>query len=377
MVISNGRTVPTVYDVAARAGVSIATVSRVLRRPDAVLPATSDLVLAAVRELGYVPSGSARGLAARRSGAIGFCFPRFDDDDPEPVPLVSGSPDFRPVSVRVDPVDGEDSSVSLYMSEVMHGVELESWRHGMSATIAVARGERTGDAPGDVLDDLATRVDGIVVLAGTAGPERLAEVARSRPVVVLAGPRMGDSHDHVRTANLEGMRVLTEHLLSAHGLRELAFIAGTAEVPDDAERFAGFRAALAAAGLDVPTDPLLRGDFTQARARELSRDLLAGGHLPEAFVCANDQTALGVMQALGEIGVRVPEDVAVTGFDGIDAGRHSRPRVTTVRQPMIELGRVAVNLLLRRLADPGADPVERVLPVEVRLRESCGCPPVP
>ena len=360
------REAPTVYDVAARAGVSIATVSRVLRRPGEVSPATTDLVLAAVRELGYVPSGSARGLAARRAGAIGFCFPRFEDDDRSPVPM-----ETELVSLRVDPSDAEDSSVSLYMSEVMHGVELECWRHGMSATIAVARDGR----PVDVLDDLAGRVDGIVVLAGTATQERLADVARSRPIVVLAGPRTGDAHDHVRTANMAGMRVLTEHLLQAHGLRDLVFIAGTAEVPDDEDRFAGFRTALIAAGLPAPGVPLLRGDFTQTRARMLSRELLAGGRLPEAFVCANDQTALGVLQALGEIGVRVPDDVAVTGFDGIDAGRHSRPRITTVRQPMIELGRVAVELLLRRLADPTAEPEERVLPVEVLLRESCGCRP--
>ncbi|WP_298802524.1 LacI family DNA-binding transcriptional regulator [uncultured Pseudokineococcus sp.] len=355
----------TVYDVAERAGVSIATVSRVLRRPEAVSRATTQRVLDAVRELGYVPSGSARGLAARRSGAVGLVFPDFDDvEEIDPVCLSD-----EPVTVRPDPPGGAEPVTNLYMGEVMRGVEIEAWRHSLSVTVAVARGARKEA----VLDDLAGRVDGLVVLGGTVPADVLARIGRSTPVVVVAGHRDGDDHDHVGTANGPGMRVLTEHLLHAHGLRDLAFAGGAADVSDDRDRFDGFRAALRAAGLPAPEAPLLRGDFTQARGRDLARRLVDAGDLPEALVCANDQTALGVLDVLLGAGVRVPQDLVLTGFDGIDAAGRSRPRLTTVHQPMVELGRVAVDALLQRLAGPGAPPTTRVLPVQVLLRESCGC----
>ncbi|MEJ5944000.1 LacI family DNA-binding transcriptional regulator [Pseudokineococcus basanitobsidens] len=356
---------PTVYDVADRAGVSIATVSRVLRRPETVSPGATRRVLDAVRDLGYVPSGSARGLAARRSGAIGVAFPAFDDvAEIDPVPLSD-----VPATMRLDPAEAAEPVTNLYMGEVTRGVELEAWRHGLFATVAVARGERRDAA----LEDLAGRVDGLVVLAGTTPPEVLVRVARSTPVVVVASPRGEDPLDHVRTANGPGMRALVEHLLDHHGLRDVAFVGGVADVPDDLERFAGFGEALASRGLPVPAAPLLRGDFTEERGRALARGLVDAGRVPEALVCSNDQTALGVVDVLQRAGVRVPGDVVVTGFDGIDAAGRSRPRLTTVHQPMAELGRVAVDVLLRRLADPAAPLEDRVLPVQVLLRESCGC----
>ncbi|WP_299036362.1 LacI family DNA-binding transcriptional regulator [uncultured Pseudokineococcus sp.] len=363
--VTSERPRATVYDVAARAGVSIATVSRVLRRPEAVSPATTRRVLEAVHELGYVPSGSARGLAARRSGAIGLAFPDFDDvEEVDPVLLSD-----VPVTVRRDPPGAAEPLTNLYMGEVLRGVELEAWRHGLAATVAVARGARRDAA----LEELAGRVDGLVVLSGTAPPEVLARVARSTPVVVLASHHGDDRLDHVRAANGPGMRALTDHLVDDHGLTDLAFVGGAADVPDDLDRFAGYCQALAARGMPVPEAPLLRGDFTADRGRDLARRLVGAGRLPQGLVCTNDQTALGIVDVLRGAGVRVPEDVVVTGFDGIDASGRARPRLSTVHQPMVELGRVAVEVLLRRLADPGAPFVERVLPVQVLLRESCGC----
>lgn len=361
--------VPTVYDVAERAGVSIATVSRVFRRPQAVTPSTREIVLAAVQELGYVPSGSARGLAARRSGAIGLCFPDFDGiDGIEPLHL-----ETAPVTVVADPPGEVSPSGELYIAEVMRGTELEAWRHGMSVTIAVARGARRSD----IIENLAGRVDGMVTLSQTAPDALLAHVARRIPVVVIAGPRGDDEYDHISTDNAAGMQSLTEHLLFEHGITDLAFIAGPPDSPDDRDRFDGFRKALQRAGLPVPHAPFARGDFTRARGRSVGHQLLAEGSMPRALVCANDQTALGVLDVITAAGVRVPQQTVVTGFDGIEATQLSDPRVTTVRQPMLELGRAAVETLLRRLQDPQLTPVTRILPVTVLLRESCGCRPGP
>jgi LacI family transcriptional regulator len=356
---------PTVYDVAERAGVSIATVSRVFRQPSDVAGPTRDRVQAAVRDLGYVPSGSARSLAARRTGAIGLCFPDFDgSDEVSPVEFTKG-----PVVVATDPPGTFVPTGDLYTSEVMRGTEIEAWQHGMAVTIAVARGS-DGAA---VFDNLAGRVDGLVTLSRTIPDDLLAHIARRIPVVVLAGPRAGDYYDHVSTDNVAGMRAMTEHLLREHRVTDLAFIGGPDDSPDDKERFDGFRAALRAAAIPTPDKPRMRGDFTWIQGRVVGQRLVAEGNLPRALVCSNDQTALGVLDALGEAGLRVPQDVLVTGFDGIDSTQFSQPRVTTVRQPMLNLGRAAVDTLLRRLHNPYIPPETRILPVEVLLRESCGC----
>jgi LacI family transcriptional regulator len=362
--------VPTVYDVAELAGVSIATVSRVLRKPHEVADATRDRVNAAVLDLGYVPSGSARSLAARRAGAIGLCLPDFDgiDDDPALAPVTFS--DGQVPTVLDFPEDVELGD-NLYISEVMLGTEIEAWQHGLAVTIAVARGSRGTD----IFDNLAGRVDGIVTLARTIPDRQLAHIARRVPVVVLAGPRGDDEYDHITTDNLEGMRVMTEHVLQAHGVTDLAFVGGPADSPDDDARFRGFCEALRTAGLPVPSTPVARGDYTRVQGRSIGRRLVADGGVPRALVCSNDQTALGVLDVLTEAGVRVPQDVIVTGFDGIDASEMSRPRLTTVYQPMRDLGRAAVDTLLHRLRDAQLPPQTRSLPVRVLLRDSCGCLP--
>ncbi|MEP7765428.1 LacI family DNA-binding transcriptional regulator [Sanguibacter sp. 25GB23B1] len=357
---------PTVYDVADLAGVSIATVSRVFRKPHEVSQATKDRVHAAVLDLGYVPSGSARSLAARRAGAIGLCFPDFDGIDGGPAPIAYAD---GPVLAQLDPPDDVEPTGDLYISEVMLGTEIEAWRHGMAVTIAVARGERGSE----IFDNLAGRVDGMVTLSRTVPDRLLAHIARRIPVVVIAGPRAGDEYDHISTDNVAGMQAMTTHVLDVHGVRDVAFVGGPADSPDDHDRFEGFRAALLAVGIEPPAEPLLRGDFTRSLGRVLGRRLVDAGPLPRALVCSNDQTALGILDSLLAAGVRVPEDVILTGFDGIDASEMSRPRITTVRQPMRELGRAAVDTLLRRLGDPRMLPQTRTLPVTVLLRESCGC----
>jgi LacI family transcriptional regulator len=360
--------IPTVYDVATHAGVSIATVSRVFSRPETVKQETRRRVLDAVDALGYVPSGAARGLAARRTGVLGLFFPgldamddiadvSFDGDDASTgsatiVRDVAGTVDTRPLN--------------LYFDEVLRGSELEAWRSGFVLLVGVGRGETAHDT----VRDMAGRVDGLVVLAGSASEDELMQLARRIPVVVMAGPRRGDELDHVSVSNAEGMRALVAHVIDDLGVSDIAYIAGSADSPDDAERWRGYRSALQAAGLDAADSPTLRGDFTRDGGRRAGRELLSRENLPRAVVCANDQMALGVIDTARIAGVEVPERLIVTGFDGIDAGRLSTPRLTTVRQPMERLGRAAVQLLVRRLNDPERSAMSVRLPVEVILRES-------
>ncbi len=349
------------YDVAERSGVSIATVSRVYRNPDSVRVQTREKVMEAARELGYVPSGSARGLASRTTGVLGLCFPDFADQDAETAAAASDADD--------------DQAVMLYSDQIIRGMERAARRHGYALLIAAS----LEGGPESLVAKVAGRVDGFAVLARTVPTEDLEVISRRLPVVMLAGPREIDHLDHIVVANAEGERELTRHLIEDHGLRRLAFVGGGEDSPDSQARFRGFQEACRDAGLPVPSRPELRaGMMTQAEGALAADTLLdrsegTGVERPEAMLFANDQMAVGALQALERRGVRVPEDIAVTGFDGIPLSRIVRPPLTTVRQPIRLLGEQAVELLVQRLADPGRAPVSLELPVSVTRRASCGC----
>ncbi|WP_328491923.1 LacI family transcriptional regulator [Streptomyces sp. NBC_00414] len=372
--------IPTVYDVAERSGVSIATVSRVYRSPDSVRAATRERVLAAANELGYVPSGNARGLASRSTGVLGLCFPDYSDPD------TVGAED--------------DDAAMLYSDQIIRGMERAARRHGYALLIAAS----LEGGPESLVAQVAGRVDGFAVMARTVPTEELEAISRRRPVVMLAGPRAKDPSldhlDHVEVANEDGQYELTRHLIHDHGLRRLAYVGLLDDSPDVEARFRGFRRACVEAGIgtgtgagteagieagpeaqveagvEVGAAPTLRMPMmTQAEGARAARLLCEGsGERPEAFVFANDQMAVGALQALERRGLRVPEDVVVTGFDGIPLSRLVRPALTTVRQPMVRMGEEAVDLLVRRLSgQPPQEPVSLMLPVTVARRASCGC----
>ncbi|MFJ4838711.1 LacI family DNA-binding transcriptional regulator [Streptomyces sp. NPDC088746] len=347
---------PTVYDVAERSGVSIATVSRVYRNPDSVRAQTRERVLEAARELGYVPSGNARGLASRTTGVLGLCFPDYADPDAE-------------ADAETD--SGADDAAMLYSDQIIRGMERAARRHGYALLIAAS----LQGGPESLVAKVAGRVDGFAVLAQTVPTEDLEVISRRLPVVMLAGPREIDHLDHIVVANAAGERELARHLIEDHGLRRLAFVGGDPDSPDAEARFHGYRDACRDAGLPVPDAPDLRtAMITRAEGARAAEALLdRDTEPPEAMLFANDQMAVGALRALERRGVRVPEDIAVTGFDGIPLSRIVRPSLTTVRQPIRQLGEQAVELLVQRLADPGRAPVSLELPVSLARRASCGC----
>ena len=344
------RATPTVYDVARLAGVSTATVSRVISGNDRVLAHTRERVLTAVAELGYVPSGAAKDLAARRTGVLGMCFPDLVGDQ-----------------------DIADSDAMYWYDEVIRGMERAARRSGYAILIAASH---ASDDVNLVLS-VAGRCDGLVVLARTVPARMLEHIAMRIPVVLLASERERDEIsgvlDHLWVANGSGAYAATAHLADHHGYRDIAFAAGPADSPDSTSRYDGYRKALSERGL-TPGDPPLRGDFTTAGGRRAAAEILASQRRPRALVCANDQTAIGAMAALQSAGLRVPADIALTGFDGIGLGEHLRPSLTTVVQPMRGLGETAVRLLQNRMADPTLGPRAIELPVRLELRASCGCP---
>ncbi|MFE3903580.1 LacI family DNA-binding transcriptional regulator [Streptomyces sp. NPDC059153] len=347
---------PTVYDVAERSGVSIATVSRVYRTPDSVRAQTRERVLEAARQLGYVPSGNARGLASRTTGILGLCFPDYADADAE-------------ADAEAD--SDADDAVMLYSDQIIRGMERAARRHGYALLIAAS----LEGGPESLVAKVAGRVDGFAVLAQTVPTEDLEVISRRLPVVMLAGPREIDHLDHIVVANADGERELARHLIEDHGLRRLAFVGGDVDSPDAEARFLGFQEACRDAGLPVPDEPDLRAEMmTQAEGARAAEALLdRETERPEGVLFANDQMAVGALRALERRGVRVPEDIAVTGFDGIPLSRIVRPPLTTVRQPIRQLGEQAVELLVQRLGNSGREPVSLMLPVSLIRRASCGC----
>lgn len=367
---------PTVYDVAQEAGVSIATVSFTFRQPERVKATTRETVLEAARKLNYVPSANARGLAHGRTGALGLysfdmLLERAESGDARPVHEDPGpffGPDVEQHSFA-DDADAEDFRVfPLYVDEIQRGVELECARRGR--VLLIGSGP-SGD--GGAFIDIASRVDGIAVLPGARSEEIVAQLSHRLPVVAFAMPYGAGTLHHIRVDNVGGAGALTEHLVTDHGITDVQFV-GAPEMTDYQERFAGMCAVLARHGLAVPATVLDPTKLVDEDPYAAVRRLAADGRLPRALVCASDQHALGLLEVLASLGIRVPDDVAVTGFDGVVAGRLSSPPLTTVRQPMEAMGRLAVDILMGALDDPGGAPVDRTLPVRSILRRSCGCP---
>jgi LacI family transcriptional regulator len=335
------RTSATIYQVARHAGVSIATVSRVQRGNGPVAADTRARVVRSIEELSYRPSPSARSLAASRHDANGIVFPD-----------LSGP----------------------YYSEVIYGFEREAVEARQSVLILATHGRNEAS---DLVRDLAARVDGLVIMGRTVPDDVVAELVRTRiPVVLLARPVV-DGADTVLAENRQSAIGLVEHLFG-HGLDDLLFVGDPDASPDVAERWAGFVQAhrLQRRGR---TRPPLISDFTErgghAAVYGHLTQRLQSGRLPAGIVCANDEIALGALRAARQLEIRVPEQIAITGWDDIPAAALVSPALTTVRQPMRELGSTAAALLAERITAGRHEPRHVLLPTSLVLRASCGCQP--
>jgi len=327
---------PTIYEVAKRAGVSIATVSRVHRRAERVAPPTRDRVERAIEELAYRPSRLGRSLAHGSHDAIGIVFPD-----------LSGP----------------------YYSAVILGYEETSAAQGRSVLIL---GTHRRPRAVDQVLDLADRVDGLVLMSQTVDDTVVDELRRRGvPIVLLARPPAGGA-DSVATENRRSARALVTHLIG-HGHERLAFVGDPAGSADVGERWEGFLAAHRSAGLAPAFGPFTCG-FREEDGREAAfAALIAGAHRPTAVVAANDEIALGVLGAARDAGIETPSELAVTGWDDIPAARHLMSPLTTVRQPMLDIGRRAAALLHEQITTGRSEPRHEVLPTELVVRSSCGC----
>ncbi|TDO31954.1 LacI family DNA-binding transcriptional regulator [Paractinoplanes brasiliensis] len=322
----------TIYQVAQLAGVSIATVSRALRDSDLVTPETRERVRAAAEELRFTPSRPARSLAEGRHAANGIVFPDL---------------------------------VGPYYAEVVLGYEAAAAALGSSVLILATNGRRD---PAAAVRELAGRVDGLAVMGRTVDDDVVTGIASTGLPVVLLARDPVDGVDTVRTGNTNTARALAEHLLG-HGHRAITFLGDPSSSPDVAGRFSGLKAALASKQAHLT---LVRGTGLDLDAGcAAAPEVLASA--PDAVVCANDEMALGVLLAAEEAGLRAPQDLAVTGWDDLLAARFAG--LTTVRQPMRELGATAARWLDKRINEPPSQRTaarRRILATEVVIRRSCG-----
>jgi LacI family transcriptional regulator len=343
--------VTTIYDVARVAGVSTATVSRVLRGSDLVRADTRQRVLGVIEALGFVPDASARGLSWGRKGVIAL------------VGLHRGTDETDEAGV-------ERSSL-MFFDHIVHAAEqaLRGTEYSLLLTFG-ARGEQFGRR----VRALAGKADGLLLAEEILEPAELRSLAGQVPVVVIAGSPGQAVADACLSDNAGGMTALAAHLTGQHRYRRLCFVAGPKDAPDAVARQAAFEEAVAATP-DSGIDQVIHGDFSEESGVEAARVLLGRTALPQAVACANDQMAIGALRELQRAGVRVPADVAVTGFDDLYPSRIISPPLTTVSQPIHELGLRATHRLMARIASPGLAPRAEVLPTQVVIRTSCGCPP--
>ena len=324
----------TLHTVARKAGVSTATVSRVFEGRAPASDSARAKVIAAARELGYSPRNRSQVAAAPRYGAHALVLSD-----------LAGS----------------------YDSELIVGYESAAAELGQSVTLVVAR--RRYDSS-EALHALAKRVDGMVIGANTVPDSVVHALSRGLPVVLLARPDVAGC-DSVRAENLGNATLLTSHLFQ-HGRSHLVFVGDPDISPDVSERYSGFRKAHVVAQMPLRRPPL-RVPLVELAGVQVAEDILRRRVKVDGLVCGNDDLALAIMERLQDNGLHLPDDLVLVGWDDVSAARYISPGLTTVRQPVRELGRLAATRLHDRIF--GGQPVRRalVLPTQIVLRSSCGC----
>lgn len=325
-------------DVAKLAQVGTMTVSRVLNGNLKVSVANRDRVLSAIRALNYVPNQVARSLRQQRASQIGIIVPNIRD------PFFAICSDAIGIVARQ-----HDHSVVLATSDEDAETEYKE------ATRLLRRS-----------------VDGLIVTPATSGRSRLADPAfRDLPIVAVDRPVPGGGVDSVVVKNELGAYLGTQHLIE-HRHRYVAHLSLSADLYTMQRRTKGYRKAMDEAGLK----PEVAVVSTQQQTVQALLKMTSRKRPVTAFFCGNNVLSCGLFHALSALGLRIPEDIAVVGFDDFDTADILRPAMTVVRQPIEDIGRIAAELLFARLKHEGVAPeraTQRVLPVELVIRNSCGC----
>lgn len=330
---------PSLVDVARRAKVNISTVSRTINQTGKIGSATQQRVLKVMRELGYVPNRVARRLRARdmTTHLLGLIIPNIQNP---------------------------------FFADLARGVEDVAYRNKFA--VLLCNYDEDPDKEHFYLDVMeAESVDGIILPPiRESDPAVLRVVRKGTPVVCVDRSLTGSTLDKVEVDNHGGALQAVEHIL-ARGHRRIGIIGGPADSSTGRERLRGYKDALAAAGLTLKPELIRTGDFKTESGQRLADELLSLPTPPTAlFVCNGSMTA-GALEAITARGLRIPQQIAIVGFDDLPLASVLSPPLTVVRQPAYEVGKSAAELLLRRIADPESAPTSiRLLPSLI-VRKSC------
>ncbi len=330
----------TIKEVARAAGVSVATVSRVFNEKGPVREETRQRIREVAQRLGYAPHAMARSLITKKTGTLGVLLPD---------------------------LYGE------FFSEVIRGVDLAARHDGYHILVSSSHSDRSEVEA--VLRALRGRIDGLIVMSPEADARALeANLPGALPIVLLNCRVEGTRFDSINIDNYGGARAVVRHLAGL-GHRRIAHVKGAPGNHDALERLIGYRDAMQA--LDVPgqaTDELeIEGSFNEESGYRAGEEILRMQPRPTAVFAANDAMAVGLLSALQEAGLGVPDDIAVTGFDDIPIARFLTPPLTTVRLAIAELGALAVQRLVLAMArGEDRERQHEILPTTLVVRGSCG-----
>ncbi|UCH27684.1 MAG: LacI family DNA-binding transcriptional regulator [Trueperaceae bacterium] len=330
---------PTIREVSRRAKVSISTVSRVVNGTAPVAEKTRHRVLKAIEELDYTPNVLARGLITKRSGGIGVIV---------------------------------NDLTSPFFGSILDGIEAEVEAQGMH--MIVASGHADAKRESKAIHFLRQRLPDAMIIQvdGTSDPELLELAAHKIPTIVFGRHITELGERCIYLDNEQGGFLATQHLIDC-GHSRIGHIAGPLTIADSRARLQGYRRALEGAGTPYNRGWVIEADYLEAGGYRATRHLLERTCDLSAIFCSNDQMAAGALQALREAGIRVPEDVSIIGYDDIPLARYLYPSLTTIRQPLFEMGRAVAEIAFKALAGKRAEVRHKFEP-ELIERESVQCP---
>ena len=321
----------TIHNVAERAGVSVATVSRVFNNKGPMREETFQRVLAVAERMRYVPHAAARSLSTRSTSTIGVILPE---------------------------LHGE------FFSEVIRGIDVSARSRGLHLIVSGSHSDR--EEMRAVLRAVRGRVDGLIMMSPDLDAATLLRDLPASVAVVLLNAVV-EGRSSVTIDNAGGARTVVRHLASL-GHRRIAFVGGPANNGDAVQRRRGYRAAMRAAGAQNESSLEFSGNFTEESGYDAAKRIARRSPMPTAVFAANDAMAIGALSAFREEGVHVPDDLALAGFDDIPIARYLSPPLTSVKVPIADLGRRGLDLLL----DPSNTIRCDTLKTSLIVRQSCG-----
>ena len=327
----------TIYDVAREANVSMATVSRVVNGNPNVKPTTRKKVLEAIERLGYRPNAVARGLASKKTTTVGVIIPDIS---------------------------------SIFYSELARGIEDIATMYKYN--IILSNSDQNADKELHLLNTmLGKQVDGIVFMSGNITEELASEFERSPVPIVLAASVVEDNKVPSVTVDYEQASFDAVTMLLENGHKQIGFVSGPFEEPINKEmKLVGYKRALAEANIDYDEDFVVEGDYTYDSGIEAVEKLLDLENKPTAIYVATDEMALGVIHGAQDRGLVIPNDLDVIGFDNTRLALMVRPQLTTVVQPMYDIGAVAMRLLTKFMNKEKVEDHTVVLPHRIEKRHS-------